>query len=194
MQVLPEKAMPKRRDDLQPAAILAADIAAYDRLAGDDEARTRSRLAAHFAELVDPKIGEHGGHILERHEDRFVIEFPAAIDAVRCAVDMQRAMVDRNSGEPAHKKIKFRVGVDLNGAIAPDDDRIVGFGVVMATRLRDVAAPGGICFSGEVIERVRDELGYPFDDAGEHVFKTIDRKLRLYLLDAETVAVLPAQK
>jgi adenylate cyclase len=182
------------RVDLEYAAILAANIAAYGRLTGDDDASTKSRLAAHFAELITPEIGKHGGRILEQHRDEFLVEFPMAIDGVRCAARMQRAMIDRNAGEPAHRKINFRVGLDLRGAVPPGDGRGVGGGVIMAMRLRDLAAPGGICSSGEVIERVRDKLGYPFDDAGEHVFSGIGRKVRLHLLDAQTVAVLPSDE
>jgi adenylate cyclase len=140
------------------AAILAADVAG--RLMGADEEGTHERLRAHVAELVNPKIGEHRGRVVKNTGDGFLAEFPSVVDAVRCAVEMQREMAKREPAVPDEQRIRFRIGVNLGDIIAEDDD-IFGDGVNVAARLEALAEPGGICVSGVVRDQIRDKLPYP---------------------------------
>src|ERR1700726_328000 len=128
------------------AAILAADVAGYSRLMGADEEGTHERLKTHLRELVDPKIEEHRGRIVKNTGDGFLAEFASIVDAVRCAVEVQRGMADRNDGTPPEKRIEFRIGVNLGDVIAEGED-IFGDGVNVAARLETLAEPGGICIS-----------------------------------------------
>ena len=139
------------------AAILAADVAGSSRLMGADEERTHERLKARLGELIQPKIGEHRGRIVMNTGDGFLAEFPSVIDAVRCAVEIQRGMADRNIGTPPEKRIEFRVGVNLGDVIVEEHD-ICGDGVNVAARLEAIAEPGGICVSRVVRDQVRDRL------------------------------------
>jgi len=172
------------------AAILAADVAGYSRLMGADEEGTLNRLKAHRRELVDPKIAERHGHIVKTTGDGMLVEFSSVVDAVRCAVEIQRAMIDRNATTPEDKRITFRVGVNLGDVIADGDD-IYGDGVNIAARLEALAEPGGICISRVVRDQIRDKLLYAFDDMGEQEVKNIARPLRVYALSAAAVASLP---
>jgi adenylate cyclase len=171
-------------------AILAADVAGYSRLMGADEERTHERLKALRRQLVDPKIKEHHGRIVKTTGDGMLVEFPSVVDAVRCAVEMQRAMVDRNADIAEDKRITFRVGVNLGDVIAEDGD-IYGDGVNVAARLEALAEPGGICVSGTVWDHIRDKLPYSFEDTGEQTVKNIARPVRVYAMDAAAVASLP---
>ena len=148
------------------AAILAADVAGYSRLMGADEEGTLNRLKAHRRELVDPKIREHHGRIVKTTGDGMLVEFSSVVDAVRCAVEIQRAMVDRNAEVPEDKRITFRIGVNLGDVIADGGD-IYGDGVNIAARLEALAEPGGLCISRTVRDQIRDKLPYAFDDMGE---------------------------
>ncbi len=172
------------------AAILAADVAGYSRLMGADEEGTLERLKAHRRELVDPKIKEHRGRIVKTSGDGMLVEFPSVVDAVRCAVEMQRAMLDRNAEIPEDKRITFRVGVNLGDVIIDGDD-IFGDGVNIAARLEALAEPGGICISRVVRDQIRDRLPYPFDDMGEQSVKNIARPVRAYEMGASAVASTP---
>ena len=145
------------------AAILAADVAGYSRLMGADEEGTLDRLKAHRRELVDPKIREHRGRIVKTTGDGMLVEFPSVVDAVRCAVEVQRAMVDRNAEIPEDKRITFRIGINLGDVIIDGGD-IFGDGVNIAARLEALAEPGGICISRTVRDQIRDKLPYPFED------------------------------
>ena len=127
-------------------AILAADVAGYSRLMGADEEGTHERLKAHLAELVNPKIAEHRGRIVKNTGDGFLAEFPSVVDAVRCAVAVQRGMAARNAGTPSEKRIEFRIGINLGDVIVEAED-IFGDGVNVAARLEALAEPGGICLS-----------------------------------------------
>ena len=129
------------------SAILAADVAGYSRLMGADEERTHERLKTHRRQLVDPKIKDHHGRIVKTTGDGMLVEFPSVVDAVRCAVEMQRAMIDRNADIAEDKRITFRIGVNLGDVIAEGGD-IYGDGVNVAARLEALAEPGGICISG----------------------------------------------
>src|SRR5712672_1768162 len=141
------------------AAILAADVAGYSRLMGADEEGTHERLKAHRRALVDPKIAEHHGRIVKTTGDGMLVEFPSVVDAVRCAVEVQRGMVERNAASPVGKRIEFRVGINLGDVIAEEDD-IFGDGVNVAARLEALAEPGGICVSRVVRDQVRDKLDF----------------------------------
>src|SRR5437016_6171988 len=172
-------------------AILAADVAGYSRLMGADEEGTHERLKAHLRELVEPKIKEHRGRTVKNTGDGFLAEFPSVVDAVRCAIAVQRAMADRNAETPENKRIAFRVGVNLGDVIAEEND-IYGDGVNIAARLEALAEPGGICISRVVRDQIRDKLPYPFEDRGEQSVKNIARSVRVFALRPEAVAELPA--
>ena len=128
------------------AAILAADVAGYSRLMGADEEGTHERLKAHLGQLVDPKIKAHRGRIVKNTGDGFLAEFASVVDAVRCAMEIQRWMIDRESNLPEARRIRFRMGINLGDVIAEDED-IFGDGVNVAARLEALAQPGGICAS-----------------------------------------------
>ena len=161
------------------AAILAADVAGYSRLMGSDEEGTHERLKAHLRELVEPKIKEHRGRIVKNTGDGFLAEFPSVVDAVRCAVEVQRGMADREPEAPEERRIRFRIGVNLGDVIAEPHD-IFGDGVNVAARLEALAEPGGICISRMVRDQIRDKLPYPFGDMGEQSVKNIARPVRVY--------------
>jgi adenylate cyclase len=172
------------------AAILAADVAGYSRLMGVDEEGTHKRLQAHRRELVDPKIGEHSGRVVKNTGDGMLAEFSSVVDAVRCAVELQRAMTDREAGMPEDRRIRFRIGINLGDVIVEDDD-IFGDGVNVAARLEALAEPGGICISRMVRDQIRDRLPYAFEDLGEQNVKNIARPVRVYALRAEALAPAP---
>jgi TolB-like protein/class 3 adenylate cyclase len=174
------------------AAILAADVAGYSRLMGVDEEGTHERLKAHFRQLIDPKIDEHRGRIVKNTGDGVLAEFPSVVDAVRCAAEVQRGMIDREPMVSDERRIRFRIGVNLGDVIAEDGD-IFGDGVNVAARLEALAEPGGICVSGTVRDQVRDKLPYALDDMGEQSVKNIARPVRVYALRPEAVAGLPAR-
>src|SRR6202048_3853720 len=173
------------------AAILAADVAGYSRLMGADEEGTHERLKAHLEELVDPKIKEHRGRIVKNTGDGMLAEFPSVVDAVRCAAEVQRGMIDREPEVPDERRIRFRIGINLGDVIVERDD-IYGDGVNIAARLEALAEPGGVCISRVVRDQIRDKLPYPFEDRGEQSVKNIVRSVRVYTLRPEAVAELPA--
>jgi len=172
------------------AAILAADVVGYSRLMGIDEERTHERLKTHRRQVVDPKIREHHGRIVKTTGDGVLAEFPSVVDAVRCAVELQRAMLDRDTDVAEDKRIAFRIGVNLGDVIAEAGD-IYGDGVNVAARLEALAEPGGTCISGTVWDHIRDKLPYSFEDQGEHNVKNIARPVRVYAMHAKAVASLP---
>jgi TolB-like protein/class 3 adenylate cyclase len=173
------------------AAILAADVAGYSRLMGVDEEGTHERLRTHFGQLVEPKIREHKGHTVKNTGDGLLAEFASVVDAVRCATEIQRGMIDREPQMPDDRRIEFRIGINLGDVIAEGDD-IFGDGVNVAARLEALAEPGGICVSGTAYDQVRDRLPYPFDDLGEQRVKNIARPMRVYAFSPEAIAELPA--
>jgi adenylate cyclase len=168
-----------QRIERRLAAILAADIAGYSRLMGADEEGTLARLKAHRRELIDPSVSEHRGRIVNTTGDGILIEFPSVIEAISCAVAVQRGMVERNARTPEEKGITFRVGVNLGDIIVEDDD-IHGDGVNIAARLQAIAEPGGICISEDVFRQVRGKVDAGFADIGEQSLKNIARPLRVY--------------
>ena len=180
--------MPEGRVDRRLAAIFAGDIAGYGRLMGADEEGTLRQLKAHRKELVDPKVTEHRGRIVKTTGDGMLVEFVSVVDAVRCAVDIQRGMAERNAGVPTDKRIEFRVGINV-GDIIGDDNDIYGDGVNVAARLEALAEPGGILISRNVHDQVRDKLRFGFEDMGEHTVKNIARPIGVHrILLAEGVA------
>jgi adenylate cyclase len=172
------------------AAILAADVAGYSRLMGADEEGTHERLKAHRRQLVDPNIQEHRGRIVKTTGDGMLVEFPSVVDAVRCAVEVQRAMVDRNAETSVDQRITFRIGINLGDVIIDGDD-IYGDGVNIAARLEALAEPGGLCISRVVRDQIRDKLPYPLEDMGEQSVKNIARPVRAYAMSVTAVASTP---
>jgi len=174
------------------AAILAADVAGYSRLMGADEEGTHERLKAHLGDLVNPKIGEHRGRIVKNTGDGFLAEFASVVDAVRCAVEIQRGMIDREPDMPEERRIRFRIGINLGDVIVEEQD-IFGDGVNVAARLEALAEPGGVFISNTVHDHVRDRLPFAFEDLGEHQVKNIARPVRAYRVrDTGTVAKSPS--
>ena len=171
--------MPEDRVDRRLAAIMAADIAGYSRLMGADEEGTLRRLKAHRKELVDPKITEHRGRIVKTTGDGMLVEFVSVVDAVRCAVDIQRGMLERNADVPADNSIQFRIGINV-GDIIIDSGDIFGDGVNVAARLEALADPGGIMVSSVVHDQVRDKLSFGFEDMGEQAVKNIARPVGVH--------------
>jgi TolB-like protein/class 3 adenylate cyclase len=161
------------------AAILAADVVGYSRLMGADEEGTLERLKTHRRELIDPKIAEHRGRIVKTTGDGMLVEFASAVDAARCAVEVQRDMAERSVGVQQNKRIEIRIGIHV-GDIIIDGDDIFGDGVNIAARLEGIAEPGGIAISGAAHEQVRDRLPYAFEDGGEQSMKNIARPVRVY--------------
>jgi adenylate cyclase len=180
--------MAEERVERRLAAILAGDVAGYSRLMGVDEEGTLAALKRHRRELVDPKIREHRGRIVKLTGDGILVEFASVVDAVRCAVEIQRGMAERNLEVPAERRIEFRIGLNL-GDIIIDDKDIYGDGVNIAARLEALAEPGGICVSRVVRDQVRDKLDFSFADMGEQQVKNIARPIRTHriLLQAEAV-------
>jgi TolB-like protein/class 3 adenylate cyclase len=175
------------------AAILAADVAGYSRLMGAEEEGTHERLKALRRELADPKIKEHRGRIVKTTGDGLLIEFASVVDAVRCAVEVQREMAERNADVPADRRIEFRMGINV-GDIIKDGRDIYGDGVNVAARLEALAQPGGICVSRMVRDQVRDKLDFSFEDMGEQQVKNIARPIRVHriLIGDETSRRRPA--
>jgi adenylate cyclase len=178
----------RERVERRLAAILAADVAGYSRLMGEDEEGTLAALKAIRRELGNPKITEHRGRIVKTTGDGMLVEFPSVVDAVRCAVEVQREMALRNTEIQAERRIEFRFGINLGDIIIEDDD-IYGDGVNVAARLDALAEPGGICVSRVVRDQVRDKVDFGFEDLGEQQVKNIARSIRVYRIPiAENVA------
>jgi adenylate cyclase len=174
------------------AAILAADVVGYSRLMGEDEAGTLAHLKEHRRELIDPKISEHKGRIVKTTGDGMLIEFPSVVEAVACAVAVQRGMAERNVATPEEQRIVFRVGVNLGDIIIGEDNDIHGDGVNVAARLEGIAKPGGICISGTVRDHIGDRLDLAFEDMGEQTLKNIARPVRAYRVRLGTAKRTPA--
>jgi TolB-like protein/class 3 adenylate cyclase len=161
------------------AAILAADVAGYSRLMGADEEGTLERLRTLRRELLDPKIAEHRGRLVKTTGDGFLIEFGSVVDALRCAVDVQREMTGRNTGVPLDNRVEFRIGINVGDIVVEDGD-IFGDGVNVAARLEALAEPGGICVPARVQEDAVGRLDLVFEDIGEQALKNITRPVRAY--------------
>ena len=177
----------QRRVERRLTAILAGDVSGYSRLMGADEEGTLLRLNAHRREFLEPKIAEHRGHIVKRTGDGILIEFASAVDATRCALEIQRGMCERNEAVPQDHRIELRIGINVGDIIIEDND-IFGDGVNIAARLEGIAFPGGICISEDAYRQVRDKLEVAFDDTGEQELKNIARPVRVYRLDLSAKA------
>jgi adenylate cyclase len=175
------------RDQRRLAAIVSADVAGYSRLMGRDDSATLAELKAHRRELIDPKIAEYGGRIVKTTGDGLLLEFPSVVDAVRCAVDVQRGMAERNAGKTPDQRIDFRIGINV-GDIIIDGDDIFGDGVNVAARLQALAEPGGICVSRVVRDQVLDKLSFTFDELGAQQVKNIARPVEVYRVDLTSAA------
>ncbi|MEE9210059.1 MAG: adenylate/guanylate cyclase domain-containing protein, partial [Kiloniellales bacterium] len=169
------------------AAILAADVVGYSRLMGEDEAGTLARLQAHREALIDPKIAEHHGRLVKLMGDGALVEFASVVDAVECAVEIQRAMAGRQEGVPQDKRIEFRIGINIGDVIVEGED-IYGDGVNVAARLEGLAEPGGICISRAARDQIRDKLDFELEDLGEHEVKNIARPIRVFRVRTEADA------
>ena len=169
------------------AAIVAADVAGYARLMSEDEDGTLAGLRAWRQRIADPLIWEYRGRIIKSTGDGFLAEFQSIVDAVRCAVGMQRAMAESNATLPPERRIEFRVGINLGDVVSEDHD-IFGDGVNVAARLEALAEPAGICVSQVVRDQVQDKLPYAFEDRGEHQLKNIARPLHVYAISPEAIA------
>ena len=174
-------------------AILAIDVVGYSRLMGTDDEGTLARLKVHRRELIDPKIKEHEGRIVKTTGDGMLVEFASVVEALHCAIEVQRDMRVRNTNVPQEKRIEFRVGLNV-GDIIIDADDIYGDGVNIAARLENLAEPGGICVSGRVYEDTRGKLDTAFEDWGEQQLKNIAWPVRVYRvrIGGETASARPA--
>jgi adenylate cyclase len=179
------------RSQRRLAAILVADVVGYSRLMGLDERETLRQIKAARREVVDPNIRACRGRVVKTTGDGILIEYPSAVEAVRCAVSVQRAMAERNADIPADRRIEFRVGVH-QGDIVGDGDDIFGDGVNVAARLETLSDAGGVCVSGRVHEDLAGRLDLPFEDRGEKEVKNIARPVRVYGLTSKAIAGLPA--
>jgi len=181
----------RERVERRLAAILAADVAGYSRLMGEDEEGTLAELKAIRRELAEPKIAKHHGRIVKTTGDGLLVEFASVVDAVRCAMEVQHAMEQRNADLAEARRIQFRIGINL-GDIISDEHDIYGDGVNVAARLEALAEPGGICVSRVVRDQVRDKLGVAFGDLGEHQVKNIARPVHIYRIGAAEHAPVKA--
>src|SRR3974390_60705 len=162
--------------------ILAADVVGFSKLAGADEERTLARLRALRSDLIDPTIAVHHGRIVKRTGDGSIIEFRSVVDAVRCAIELQNAMTERNAGVPEDRRIEFRVGIHVGDVVEESDGDLMGDGVNIAARLEGVAKPGAICLSEDAYRQVSGRLEMEVTDLGPTQLKNIDRQIRAYSL------------
>ena len=173
--------MAEGRVERRLAAILAADVASYSRLMGTDEEGTLARLKTYRRELIDPKIAEHRGRIVKTTGDGTLVEFASAVDAVRCAMEIQRSVADRNADFSEDRRIEFRIGINV-GDIISDGGDIFGDGVNIAARIENLAGPGTICLSDNAYRQIKGKLPVEVNDMGEQVLKNIAQPVRVYSL------------
>jgi TolB-like protein/class 3 adenylate cyclase len=164
------------------AAILVADIVGYSRLAGADEDRILARLRTLRSDLIDPILAVHHGRVVKRTGDGAIVEFRSVVDAVRCAIEIQSGLGERNAGLPPEKRIEYRVGIHLGDVVEEADGDLMGDGVNIAARLEGVSEPGGICLSEDAYRQVRDKVKEDFGDLGYRELKNIARPVRVYAL------------
>ena len=169
-------------------AILAADIVGYSRLAGSDEDRTLARLRALRSDLIDPTIAIHNGRVVKRTGDGSLVEFRSVVDAVRCAIEVQNGMVERNAGLPPERRIEFRVGIHLGDVVEESDGDLMGDGVNIAARLEGIAKPGAICLSEDAYRQVKSRLDLAVSDLGPTKLKNIAEPVRVYSLEVSVPA------
>jgi class 3 adenylate cyclase/TolB-like protein len=170
------------------AAILVADIVGYSRLAGADEDRILARLRTLRSDLIDPILAVHHGRVVKRTGDGAIIEFRSVVDAVRCAIEVQTGLIERNFGLPPERRIEYRVGIHLGDVVEESDGDLMGDGVNIAARLEGIAKPGTICLSEDAYRQARDRVDAEFLDLGEQTLKNIARPVRVYALTPATMA------
>ena len=174
------------------AAILVADVVGYSRLAGADEEGTLARLSTLRSDLIDPAVATHHGRVVNRTGDGSLIEFRSVVDAVRCAIEVQNGMVERNAGLPPERRIEFRMGIHLGDVVEEADGDLMGDGVNIAARLEGMAKPGAICLSEDAYRQVRGRLDIAVTDLGPTQLKNIAEPIRVYSLDVGEPAVVKA--
>src|SRR5499427_907641 len=161
------------------AAILVSDVVGYSRLAGADEDRILARLRALRSDLIDPTIAVHNGRVVKRTGDGSIVEFRSVVDAVRCAIEVQNGMVERNAGLPPERRIEFRIGIHLGDVVEETDGDLMGDGVNIAARLQGVAAAGTICLSEDAYRQVKARLDLAVSDLGQTNLKNISEPMRV---------------
>jgi len=171
------------------AAILVSDVVGYSRLAGADEDRILARLRTLRSDLIDPTIAVHHGRVVKRTGDGAIVEFRSAVDAVNFAVEIQRAMVDRNAEVAPDKRIEFRIGIHLGDVVEESDGDLMGDGVNIAARLQGVAKPGGVCISDDAYRQVKSRLDFAVTDLGPIELKNIAEPMRAYSLEVRQPAL-----
>lgn len=174
--------MSRKHADRRLTTILAADVAGYSRLMGADEEGTYAQLKAHRHDLIDRRIRKHRGRIVNTAGDGLLAEFASAVDAVRCAVEIQRAMIDRNSGVQPEQRLEFRIGINL-GDVIEDGQDIFGDGVNVAARLETIAPSGGLCISRQVLDQIEGKLKLRFREMGRQNLKNIARPIEVFAID-----------
>jgi adenylate cyclase len=162
------------------AAILVADIVGYSRLAGADEDRTLSRLRGLRSDLIDPAIAAHHGRTVKRTGDGSLVEFRSVVDAVRCAIEVQKGMAERNAGVPPERRMQFRIGIHLGDVVEEADGDLMGDGVNIAARLEQLCPPGGLMVSGTAYDQLLGKVNVPLEFMGEQQVKNISRPVRVY--------------
>src|SRR5262244_4181830 len=170
------------------AAVLAADVVGFSRLTGADEDRTLARLRALRSDLIDPTIAVYNGRVVKRTGDGAIVEFRSVVDAVRCAIEVQNSMIERNAGLPSERRIEFRVGIHLGDVVEESDGDLMGDGVNIAARLEGIAKPGCICLSEDAYRQVKARLNLEVSDLGPTQLKNIADPIRVYLLEVGAVA------
>src|SRR5271166_6085579 len=176
------------------AAILVSDIVGYSRLAGSDEDRILARLRTLRSDLIDPTIAVHHGRIIKRTGDGSIIEFRSVVDAVNCAIEVQRAMVERNAEVAPDKRIEFRIGVHLGDVVEESDGDLMGDGVNIAARLEGICEPGGVCLSEDAYRQVKSRLELRVADLGPQNLKNIAEPVHAYLLRQGARAAVKSRK
>src|SRR3974377_17323 len=170
------------------AAILVSDIVGYSRLAGADEDRILARLRTLRRHLLAPTIAGHHGRVVKRPGDGSIVEFRSVVDAVRCAIEVQSGLAERNAGLPPEKRIEYRVGIHLGDVVEESDGDLMGDGVNIAARLQGVAQPGAICLSEDAYRQVRSRLDLKVSDLGAMPLKNITEPVHVYSLQVGAIA------
>src|SRR6478672_3353900 len=176
------------------AAILVSDVVGYSRLAGSDEDRTLARLRALRSDLIDPIIAVHSGRVVKRTGDGAIVEFRSVVDAVRCAIEVQNGMLERNAGLPPERRIEFRIGIHLGDVVEEGDGDLMGDGVNIAARLEGIAKPGTICLSEDAYWQVKSRLDPAVSDLGATQLKNIAEPVWVYSLEVGKAAQRKSKK
>src|SRR5215468_7504873 len=165
------------------AAILAADVVGFSKLAGADEDRTLARLRSLRSDLIDPTVAVHNGRVVKRTGDGALVEFRSVVEAVRCAIEVQNGMAERNAGVSPDRRIEFRVGIHVGDVVEESDGDLMGDGVNVAARLEGVCEPGAICLSEDAYRQVKGRLDLAVSDLGPKELKNIAEPIRVYSLE-----------